>query len=146
MLKEWHGTRRAYRQVADLVDYQERGVGERLESLRQPTPCLRLLQGADQVRERPVVDPSAVLGRRDGQADGEVRLAYCPTPPLLSRVRRPEEDHVLLPLHEAELMLHGHAAIHSAGGPTWRTTLHAQVGTNRITAWPHGSTGCLGSG
>ena len=57
--------------------------------------CLGLFEGVDEVGQCAVVDSAAALGRGDGQADREVRLADA---------GRAEEDHVLLPFQEPELV------------------------------------------
>src|SRR5690606_9444920 len=68
---------------------------ERLEPLPEMSGGLSLLERRDQIGEGAVVDAAAVLGRGDRQAQGKVRLPDA---------RRPKEDHVLLALHEAELV------------------------------------------
>ena len=54
-----------------------------------------LFEGVDEVGQCAVVDSAAALGRGDGQADREVRLADA---------GRAEEDDVLLPLQEPEFV------------------------------------------
>lgn len=63
--------------------------------LRRPARGLRLLERVDEIGQGAVVDLPAALGRRDGQTDGQMRLADA---------ERTEEDDVLLALHEAELV------------------------------------------
>ena len=63
-------------------------MGEGLEAVVEPAGCLGLFEGVDEVGQSSVVDPAPALGRGDGQADREVRLADA---------GRAEEDDVLLP-------------------------------------------------
>ena len=92
-VKEEHRPGAADREVANLVDDEERGEDERLEPLAEPASGLGFLEGRDQVGERAVVDAAPALRTGDREADGEVGF---PDP------RRPEEDYVLLPLDEAQ--------------------------------------------
>ena len=68
---------------------------ENFETGLQATGGLGLFERGDQVGERAVVDTPAALRRGDGETDRQVRLADA---------RRPEEDHILPTLDEAELM------------------------------------------
>src|SRR5215207_7256366 len=96
-LEEEHRAGPTDREIADLVDDQETGEDERLQAVTEATRLLRLLERRDQVGERAVVDASSALrrgdGETDGETDGEVALAH---------VGRPQEDHVLVALEEAE--------------------------------------------
>ena len=74
-LEEEDGTALGDREVADLVDDQERGVGEGIEALVEPACGLGLLERVDEIGQGAVVDPAPALGGRDGQADGQVSLA-----------------------------------------------------------------------
>ena len=64
-----------HRQVADLVDHQQRGMRQHLEAARQVARRLRLHERGHEVGERAVVDAASGLGRGDRQADGQMRLA-----------------------------------------------------------------------
>ena len=68
---------------------------EHLQARLQTAGGLRLFERRDQVGERAVVDAPAALRRGDGETDRQVRLADA---------RRPEEDHILAALDEAELV------------------------------------------
>ena len=68
---------------------------EDLQARLQAAGGLRFFERRDQVGERAVVDAPAALRRRDGETDRQVRLADA---------RRPEEDHILAALDEAELV------------------------------------------
>ena len=57
------------REIADLIDHEERREDQRLQPLAESSGLARLLEGGDQVGEGPVVDPAPALGRRDGEAD-----------------------------------------------------------------------------
>ena len=94
-LEEEHGAGRADRQVADLVDDQERGIGEDLEAASQLAGGLGFFERRDEVGQSAVVDSASALSRGDGEADREMRLADA---------RRAEKDDVLLTLQEAELV------------------------------------------
>ena len=74
-LEEEHGAGLADRQVADLVDDQERRIGEDLEAASQLAGGLGFFERGDEVGQSAVVDPAPALGRRDRQTDREVRLA-----------------------------------------------------------------------
>ena len=74
-LEEQDGAAAGDREVADLVHDQERGVGEGLEAVVEPSGGLGFLKRVDEFRQRSVVDPAPALGRGDGQTDREVRLA-----------------------------------------------------------------------
>ena len=80
---------------ADLVDDQDRRMREHLESTLKATGGLGFFERRDEVRERAVVHPAPALRSGDGEADREVRLAH---------TGRPEEDHILPALDEAEVM------------------------------------------
>src|SRR5690606_10709362 len=94
-LEEEHRPGARDRQVPDLIDDQERGMREHLQSLRQSTGGLRLFQTRDQIRERAIVHTTATLRRCDGQTDGQVRLAHA---------GGTQQDHVLPTLYEAQLV------------------------------------------
>ena len=94
-LEEEHGAGLADRQVADLVDDQERRIGEDLEAASQLAGGLGFFERGDEVGQSAVVDSAPALGRGSGEADREMRLADA---------RRAEEDHVLLTLQEVELV------------------------------------------
>ena len=94
-LEEEHGAGLADRQVADLVDDQERRIGEDLEAASQLAGGLGFFERGDEVGQSAVVDSAPALSRGNGEADREMRLADA---------RRAEEDHVLLTLQEAELV------------------------------------------
>ena len=94
-LEEEHSPALTDGQVADLVHYQERGIGQGLEAMGQAAGCLGFLERRDEVDERSVVHPPATLGRSDSEADGEV---------CLPDAGWPEEHHVLLTLQEPEFM------------------------------------------
>lgn len=94
-LEEEHGTGLADRQVADLVDDQERGIGEDLEAASQLAGRLGFFERGDEVGQRTVVDSAPALGCRDGEADRQMRLADA---------RRAEEDDIFLTLQEPELV------------------------------------------
>ena len=94
-LEEEHGAGLADRQVADLVDDQERRIGEDLEAASQLAGGLGFFERGDEVGQSAVVDSAPALSRGSGEADREMRLADA---------RRAEEDHVLLTLQEAELV------------------------------------------
>src|SRR5689334_16267673 len=68
---------------------------EDLQPRLQPTGGLRLLKRRDEIGERAVVDAPAALRRGNGETDRQVRFADA---------GRPEEDHILASLDEAELM------------------------------------------
>ena len=74
-LKEQHGTALADGQVADLVDDQERGIGEDFEAASQLAGGLGFFEGGDEVGQSAVVDSAPALSRSNGEADREMRLA-----------------------------------------------------------------------
>ena len=92
-LEEEHGAGLADRQVADLVDDQERRIGEDLEAASQLAGGLGFFERGDEVGQSAVVDSAPALSRGNGEADREMRLADA---------RRAEEDDVFLTLQEAE--------------------------------------------
>ena len=94
-LEEEHCAGLSYRQIADLVDDQERGIGEGLEAVSESTCGLGLFERGDEIGQGTVVDPASALGGSDGEADREMRL---------TDTWRAEEDDVLLALQEAELV------------------------------------------
>ncbi len=82
-------------QIADLVHHEQGRVRERLEPAVQASCSLGFLERCDEVGQRPVVDaPSALCGCH-GETQSQMSLAHS---------GRPEEYHVLLPLHKAQLM------------------------------------------
>jgi hypothetical protein len=73
------------RQVADLVDDQERGTTEEADLVVQPALALRLGQRADEVGERDEVDAAPGLDRLDAEREARCDLpvpveaaSYCP--------------------------------------------------------------------
>src|SRR5690606_31675491 len=94
-LEEEHGAGAADRQVADLIDDEDRRVREHLEALLELARGLGLLEARDEIGERAVVDAPPTLGRGNGQADGQVGFADA---------GRTQEDHVLFSFDEAELV------------------------------------------
>src|SRR6266566_4680272 len=92
-LEEEHGAGACDREVAELVDDQERREDERLEPLAEPTRRLGFLERRDEIGEGAVVDAAATLGGGDREADREVGLPH---------TGRPEEDDVFFALDEAE--------------------------------------------
>ena len=66
-LEEEHGAGRADRQVADLVDDQERGIGEDLEAASQLAGGLGFFERRDEVGQSAVVDSASALSRGDGE-------------------------------------------------------------------------------
>ncbi|MEQ8329687.1 MAG: hypothetical protein RH859_04405 [Longimicrobiales bacterium] len=73
-LEEEHGAVAGDGQIADLVHDEQGRVGQRLETMAELARGLGLLEGGDEVGEGAVVDAPTVLGRGDGQADGQVGL------------------------------------------------------------------------
>ena len=63
------------RQVADLVDDQQRGAAEEADPVAQPALALRLGERADEVGQGDEVDAAAGLDRLDAERDREVALA-----------------------------------------------------------------------
>ena len=63
------------RQVADLVDDQERGIGEDLEAASQLAGGLGFFERSDEVGQSAVVDSAPALSSGDGEADRQMRLA-----------------------------------------------------------------------
>src|SRR5690606_19730290 len=94
-LEEEHGAGAADRQVADLVNDEQCWMREYLEPLVESAGSLGFLERADQVGEGAVVDAASALCGGDRKADREMRFPDS---------RRAEKDHILLPLHEAELV------------------------------------------
>ena len=94
-LEEEHGSGLADRQVTDLVDDQERGIGQRLEPMCEPPCGLCFFQRCDEVGQGAVVDTPAALRGLDGETDREMRLPD---------TGRTEKDDVFLSLEEAELV------------------------------------------
>ena len=90
-LEEEHGAVLADRQVADLVNHQEGGMGEHLEPSGQVAGGLGLGERVDEACERAVVDAPSGLGCGDRQVG-------------LSDPGRAEQDDVLGALDEAELV------------------------------------------
>ena len=74
-LEEEDGAALGHRQVPDLVDDEERRVGQGLEAAFEPARGLGLLERVHQVGERSEVDLAPALGRGDREADGQMRLA-----------------------------------------------------------------------
>ena len=73
-LEEEHGAVLADRQVADLVDDEQRGMRQHAQPPGQRSRGPGVGERVDQSRQRPVVDASAGLGGRDRQADRQMRL------------------------------------------------------------------------
>ena len=76
-LEEEHGAGRADRQVADLVDDQERRVGQDLEAVFQPARGFGLFQRGDEISQSAVVDSAPALSRGNGEADRQIGRASC---------------------------------------------------------------------
>ena len=74
-LEEEHGAVLADRQVADLVDHEERRVGEHAQPVRQVAGGLRFGERVDQPGQGAVIDAPAGLRRGDREAYGQVRFA-----------------------------------------------------------------------
>ena len=70
-LEEEHRPHAGDRQVAELIDDQERREAEGLEALAEAPGGLRLLERRDEVGERAVVDAAAALRGGDRQTDGQ---------------------------------------------------------------------------
>ena len=68
-LEEEGGSALAQREIADLVNDQQRRVGEGLEAPVEVPGGPGLLEGVDEFGQGAVVDPAAALGGGDG--DGE---------------------------------------------------------------------------
>jgi len=94
-LEEQHGPGAGVGQVADLVHDEESRMGEDLEPMGEPPGGLGFLQGLDEVGQGAVVEAAPLLSGLEGEGDHKVALAHS---------RGPEEDHVLVALHEAQLM------------------------------------------
>src|SRR5690606_38109431 len=77
------------------IDDEDRRVREHLEALLELARGLGLFEAGDEIGERAVVDAPPTLGRGNGQADGQVRLADA---------GRAQEDDVLFAFDEAELV------------------------------------------
>ena len=94
-LEEEHGAVLADRQVADLVDHEQRGMRQHAQPPGQRSRGPGVHERVDQACQRPVVDASAGLGGRDRQADRQMRLAH---------PRRAEQDNVLAAVEESQLV------------------------------------------
>ena len=94
-LEEEHGAGLVHGQVAELIDDEKRGVTENGEPSGQRTGGSGFLERCDELGEGAVVNPAAVLRRRDGETDREMGL---------SDTGRSQQDDVLLALDEAELV------------------------------------------
>ena len=94
-LEEEHGAVLADRQVADLVDDEQRGMRQHAQPPGQLTRGPGVHERVDQACQRPVVDASAGLGGRDRQTDRQMRLAHS---------RRAEQDDVLGAVEESQLV------------------------------------------
>ena len=81
------------RPIADLVDNEQRWKAERFHTVLQMARLLGLFERRDQVSERALVDASATLRCRDGEADREM---------CFPDARWARENHILLALDEAE--------------------------------------------
>src|SRR4051794_4895308 len=75
-LEEEHGASMSDRQIADLIDDQQRRMREDGEAAGQMAGGLRFLKRGDQIDQRAVVDATSALRRLDCEADCEVRLAH----------------------------------------------------------------------
>lgn len=75
-LEEEYGAGMIDRQVADLVDDEQRRMRKDGEALCQSSGSLCLLQRGDQIDQGPVVHASSTLCRGDRQADCQMCLAY----------------------------------------------------------------------
>ncbi len=94
-MEEEGGSALGHREIADLVNDQQRRVGEGLEAPVEVAGGPGLLEGVDEFGQGAVVDPAAALGGGDGEGDRQVRLADA---------GGPEEDDVLPALDEAEFV------------------------------------------
>jgi hypothetical protein len=74
-LEEEHRAGATDRQIADLVDDQQRRMREDLQPGLQAPGGLCLFEGCDQVGERPIVHTAAALCRGDRETDRQVGLA-----------------------------------------------------------------------
>src|SRR6185437_2761365 len=92
-LEEEHGPGVADREIADLVDDEQRGKAECLHPVQESARLTRLLERGDEIAQGAVVDAPPALGRGDRETEREVRLADA---------RRPQKDHVFLSLEEPE--------------------------------------------
>ena len=75
-LKEQDRTLLAYRQVTDLVDYQQRGMREDLDPTCQVASCLGFHERLDQASEGAVIDTASRFGGSHHEADRDVCLAH----------------------------------------------------------------------
>ena len=73
-LEEEHGAGLSDGQIADLVDNEERGIGQRLETVHELARGLGLFERGDEIGERTVVDSAPALCGLDGEADREMCL------------------------------------------------------------------------
>jgi len=94
-LKKKHCAGARDREIADLIDDQQRRMREDLQPRLQPSSGLRLFERGDQVSQRAVVDAPASLRCGDRKTDRQMRLTDS---------GRAEEDDILAALHEAELV------------------------------------------
>ena len=74
-LKEEHRAGAADRQIADLVDDEERRMRQDLQARLQPPGGLRFLERGDQIGERAVVHAAPALRGGDRQANREMGFA-----------------------------------------------------------------------
>ena len=65
-LKEQDRTLLAYRQVTDLVDYQQRGMREDFDPTCQVTSCLGFHERLDQASEGAVIDLALPFTHKSG--------------------------------------------------------------------------------
>jgi len=96
----------ADREIADLVDDQQRGAAEKADALAQAALAFGACQRGDDVGEREEVDAAAGADRLDAERDGEVGL---------SGARRPEQMQHLVAIDEVQLR-QGQDAVAVEGG------------------------------
>ena len=94
-LEEQYRTGVIDRQIPDLIDYQERRVGQHRQPPGELSGGLGFFQGGDQIYQGSVVDAPASLRSGNGQTDCEVGF---------TDARRPQKDDIFLALDKSELM------------------------------------------
>ena len=93
-LEEEHRAGLADGQVADLVDDQERGIGEDFEAASQLAGGLGFFERGDEVGQSAVVDSAPALSRGNGEADREMRLADARRAPDTLLTNRPSASDI----------------------------------------------------